>query len=520
MAGSLKAWKRWTSRRRRHCWKTDGQGIGLGQLCRGFAKADSISCRHDFKASADIVTGVLGEATIRELDIGMTGSVVGPGDPDYETARFVWNRAIDKRPALIVRAASTEDVARAVAFARSEGRPIAVRGGGHSIAGFSTCDDGIVIDLAQLNDVQVDVESRRAFAGGGTTWKTFDAATQQHGLATPGGLVSSTGIGGFALGGAIGNLVRRCGLACDNLLSAELITADGSVVHASESQNSELFWALRGGGGNFGVVTRFEFALHPVGPLVLGGVIFYPGEQAAQVVNGWRDLLEGMPDELSTLVNLTTAPPAPFLPESWHFKKVMAVAACWAGDPAEGEDVVKPLRALGTPITDLLGPMAYLDLQQLVDPLWEAGAANYFTSAFLDRLPDEAINTLTDYHRSSADRPVQAELHIHHLAGAVARVPAGNTAFTERRSPFLVNCAARTPDPADLPSHVAWARAARNAMASYGKGEMYVNFTGEGAQDNVRASYPSDIYARLQAVKDQYDPFNVFRLNLNIPPTK
>ena len=325
-------------------------------------------------SQAGTVTAVLGEATIRELEIGLTGSVVGPGDPTYESARRVWNHAIDKRPALIVRAASTEDVVRAVGFARSEERPIAVRGGAHSVAGFSTCDDGIVIDLAQMNDVQVDVDSRRAFAGGGTTWKHLDAATQLHELATTGGMVSSTGIGGLALGGGIGHLVRKYGLTCDNLLSVELVAADGSVVHASKSQNSELFWALRGGGGNFGIVTKFELALHPLGPIVLGGVIFYPGEQVTQVMKRWRDLLSHVPDELSTAVSLATAPPAPFIPEEWHNKKVTVVIVCWAGDSAAGEDVVKPLRALGTPITDLVGPIPYLDLQQLLDPAWQAGA--------------------------------------------------------------------------------------------------------------------------------------------------
>jgi FAD/FMN-containing dehydrogenase len=467
----------------------------------------------------NIATGVLGEATIRELENGLAGSVVGPGDPSYETARRVWNHTIDKWPALVVRAASTDDVARTVRFARSEGRPIAVRGGGHSVAGFSTCDDGIVLDLSQLNDVALDAKSQRAFAGGGTRWKDFDAATQQHGLATTGGLVSSTGIGGLTLGGGFGHLVRKYGLTCDNLLSAEVVTADGTVVHASESQNPELFWALRGGGGNFGVVTRFELDLHPVGPIVLGGPIFYPGDQAIDVMTGWRDRLDNMPDELSTLVNLTTAPPAPFIPEEWHNRKVAVIVACWAGDPADGEAVVKPLRSLGTPISDLLGPMPYLDLQQFVDPVWEAGAGNFYTSAFLDRLPDEAIRTLADFHRSSADLPVLAELHVHHFGGAVARVPAGSTAFTDRSSPFLFNGAARTSDPADLPHHVAWARTARNAMAAYGRGGMYVNFTSEGADGIRRASYPPEIYARLQAVKDQYDPFNVFRFNINVTPT-
>jgi FAD/FMN-containing dehydrogenase len=464
------------------------------------------------------MTRVLGDATIRELETDLAGSVVGPRDPRYETARRVWNHAIDTRPALVIRAASTNDVVRAVAFARSEGRPVAVRGGGHSVAGFSTCDDGIVIDLALMNDVRVDVVSRRAFAGGGTTWRTFDAATQSHGLATTGGLVSSTGVGGFTLGGGIGHLVRLCGLTCDNLVSVELVAADGSVIHASESQNSELFWALRGGGGNFGVVTTFELGLHPVGPTVLGGPVFYPGEQAPQVVTRWRDLLDNMPDRLSTLVNLTTAPPAPFIPEDWHYRKVAVVVACWAGDPAEGEHFVKPLRALGTPIVDLLSSIQYVDLQQLVDPLWEAGAANYFTSAFLDRLPDEAIGTWADHHRRSAALPVQAELHIHHLGGAVARVPPGATAFTDRSSPFLVNCLARTPEPADLSKHAASARAARAAMAPYGRGGMYVNFAGEGGPDHSRASYPPEIFERLRAVKNQYDPANMFRFNLNIPP--
>ena len=290
-------------------------------------------------------------------------------------------------------------------------------------------------------------------------------------------------------------------------------------MQASESQNSELFWGLRGGGGNFGIVTKFEFDLHPIGPVVLGGPIFYPGEQAVQVVSGWHDQIQTMPDELSTLVNLCTAPPAPFIPEDWHNKKIVVLVACWAGDPAEGEDAVRPLRTFGTPITDLLRPMPYVDLQQLVDPLWEAGAANYFTSAFLERLPDEAIETLTEYHRGSAHLPVQAELHIHQLGGAVARVPAGSTAFTDRSSPLLLNCAARTADPADIPEHIAWARAARDAMATYGKGGVYVNFMGEGEEVNRSASYPPDIYRRLQSVKDQYDPSNVFRFNMNIPPS-
>lgn len=462
---------------------------------------------------------VLGEASISELEGGLSGKVIRPEDAEYESARRIWNHAIDKHPSLVVRPTSVQDVVRAVRFARSEGLPIAVRGGSHSVAGFSTCDDGIVIDLADMNSVQVDVEARRAVAGGGTKWKDFDAATQAHGLATTGGLISSTGVGGFALGGGIGHLIRKYGLTCDNLLAVELVTADGSVVHASDSENADLFWALRGGGGNFGVVTSFELALHPVGPTVLGGVVFYPGDQAVEVMTGWRDLVEGLPDELSTLINLTTAPPAPFIPEDWHFKKVAAVIACWAADPADGEDVVKPLRALGTPIADLLGPLPYVELQQLVDPMWEAGAANYFTSAFVDALPDQAIATYADFHRRSAELPIQDELHIHHLGGAVGAVGADATAFTDRGSPFVINCIARTPSPEQLPEQTAWARGARDAMAAFGNGRAYVNFTGEGGVDQVRKSYPPEIYARLQAVKDRYDPSNVFRFNQNILPS-
>jgi FAD/FMN-containing dehydrogenase len=462
---------------------------------------------------------VLGEATIRELESDLSGKVIRPDDAEYETARRIWNHAIDKRPALVVRPASTKDVVLAVRFACSEGLPIAVRGGAHSVAGFSTCDDGIVIDLAAMNSVQVDVEGRRAVAGGGTKWKDFDAATQAHGLATTGGLISSTGVGGFALGGGIGHLVRKYGLTCDNLLSAEVVTADGSVVRASASENAELFWALRGGGGNFGVATSFELALHPVGPTVLGGVVFYPGEQATEVVTGWRDLLSNVPDELSTIVNLTTAPPAPFIPEEWHFKKVAAVIACWAGDPDDGADAVKPLRALGTPIVDLLGPIPYVQLQQLIDALWEPGAANYFTSAFLDALPDAAIATYAEHHQRSAELPVQEELHIHHLGGAMGAVPADATAFTDRQSPFIINCLARTPEVDQLPAQIEWARAARDAMSAYGNGRTYVNFTGVGADDKARMSYPPEAYARLQAVKDRYDPTNVFRFNQNIPPS-
>ena len=462
---------------------------------------------------------LLGDATINELERGLAGSLVRPGDGDYEEARHIWNRAIDKHPAMIVRAASTADVVRAVRFAASEGLPVAVRGGGHSVAGFSTCDDGIVVDLSAMTTVEVDAGGRRAVAGGGTQWAGFDAATQAHGLATPGGLVSTTGLGGFTLGGGIGHLVRAYGLACDNLLAAEVVTADGTVVRASPDDDADLYWGLRGGGGNFGVVTSLELALHPVGPTVLAGVVFYAGEDAAEVVAGWRDHVADAPDQLSSLVNLTTAPPAPFLPLEWHFKKVAAIAVCWAGDPAEGADEVKPLLSLGTVVADLVGPLPYLELQQLLDGLWTPGSANYFTSAFIDELPDDAVATVADFHRRSADLPAQAELHLHHLGGAMARVASDATPFTDRTSPYIVNCIARTPAEHDLSPHREWAQAARSAIARHGAGRTYVNFTGEAGDDNVKAAYPPDTYRRLQQLKNRYDPSNLFRFNQNVAPS-
>ncbi len=465
------------------------------------------------------MTHLLGDATISELKGGLAGSLVLPGDGDYEEARHIWNRAIDKHPAMIVRAASTADVVRAVRFAASEGLPVAVRGGGHSVAGFSTCDDGIVVDLSAMTTVEVNAGRRRAVAGGGTQWAGFDAATQAHGLATTGGLISTTGLGGFTLGGGIGHLVRAYGLACDNLLAAEVVTADGTVVRASPDDDADLYWGLRGGGGNFGVVTSLELALHPVGPTVLAGVVFYAGEDAAEVVAGWRDHVADAPDQLSSLVNLTTAPPAPFLPPEWHFKKVAAIAVCWAGDPAEGADVVKPLLSLGNVVADLVGPLPYLELQQLLDGLWTSGSANYFTSAFIDELPDDAVAAVADFHRSSADLPTQAELHLHHLGGAMARVASDATPFTDRTSPYIVNCIARTPAEHDLSPHREWAQSARSAIARYGAGRTYVNYTGEAGDDTVKAAYAPDTYRRLQQLKNRYDPSNLFRFNQNVAPS-
>jgi FAD/FMN-containing dehydrogenase len=463
------------------------------------------------------ITTTLGEATVAELRSAIAGTVTLPGDPDYEAARRIWNHAIDRNPAMIVRCTGTADVVAGVRFARSEGLPIAVRGGKHSVAGFSTCDDGVVLDLSGMNAVNVDVATGRARAQGGSTWKQFDRETQLYGLATTGGLVSSTGLGGFTLGGGIGHLVRKYGLTCDNLISADVVNADAQVVRASADENRDLFWALRGGGGNFGVVTSMELAVHPVGPTILGGAIFYPGDQAAQVMSGWRDANTNAPDELTTTLNLVgAAPPLPFLPEALHGTPIAVVIACYAGDLGSGEAAVAALRRLGDPIADVLAPIPYVALQQLVDPLWEAGAANYFTSVFLDGLTDPAVNTLLEAHGRSAMPPATTELHVHHLGGAVRRVDEDSTAFSHRRSPFLLNCVGRTQHSADLAPIAEWARRTREDMSQFGGGP-YVNFTGEGGAE--RAAYSPQTYARLAKVKRADDPDNVFRFNQNISPT-
>jgi FAD/FMN-containing dehydrogenase len=461
-------------------------------------------------------TTALGDATVAELRSAIAGTVIVPGDADYESARRTWNHAIDRYPAMIVRCSGTADVVAAVRFARSEGLPIAVRGGAHSLAGFSTCDDGLVIDLSNMRAVQVDARSGRARAQGGTTWKQFDRETQLYGLATTGGLVSSTGLGGLTLGGGIGHLVRKHGLSCDNLISAELVSADGQIVRAAAHENPELFWALRGGGGNFGVVTSLELAVHPVGPTVLGGPIFYPGDQAAQVISGWREAMADAPDELSSLINLTAAPPLPFLPESVHGSRIAVVLACYAGDIDKGEAAVAALRRLGNPIADLLAPIPYVALQQLFDPLLEPrGAANYFTSRFLDGVPEAAVNTLVEAHGRSALPPTNCELHVYRLGGAMSRIGEDSTAFAHRGSPFLLEVTARTQDPADFPAIVEWARRSREDMSRFGSGQ-YVNFTGEEGAE--RAAYPPQTYARLAEVKRRYDPDNVFPFNQNISP--
>jgi FAD/FMN-containing dehydrogenase len=457
----------------------------------------------------------IGEATVAEFAVGLRGTAVRPGDEGYDLERTIWNGAHDRRPALIVRCAGVADVIRTVDLARTEGLPLAVRGGGHSIPGFSTVDGGIVLDLSQMRGIQVDPARRTAAAQAGCTWKDLDAETQQFGLATTGGLVSSTGIAGFTTGGGIGWLMRKHGLASDNLVGADVVTADGQLVHASPSEHPDLFWGLRGGGGNFGVVTSFEFQLHQVGPTVLSGLAFYPADEAEQVLRGYRAACATAPDELTTLVNLTTAPPVPFLPESVHGKPIIGIGGCWSGDLDAGADATAPFRSLGTVIADVFAPTPYAGWQQALDPLYPRGIHNYFRSAFLRTVDDASLRVVLDSF-ATAPTPL-TEIHLQHLGGAVGRVPADATAFALRDQEFIVNVVARTPNADGFADVVDWARGVTSALGP--DAGTYVNFTGESTAALVRASYPPDTYQRLVELKNAYDPDNLFRLNQNIVPS-
>ncbi|HEY4278809.1 MAG TPA: FAD-binding oxidoreductase [Conexibacter sp.] len=459
----------------------------------------------------------LGEGSIAELDVQLRGVLITPNDAAYDEARAIWNGAHDRYPALIVRCAGTADVMRAIEFAQSEGLEVSVRGGKHSIPGFSTCDDGVVIDLSPMRGIQVDPLARTVRAQPGVTWAELDHETQAFGLALTGGLVSTTGIAGFTLGGGIGWLMRKHGLTCDNLIGADVVTADGCLVHANAHENDELFWGLRGGGGNFGIVTAFEYQLHPVGPTILGGAVFYPGDLAGEILRFYRDWAASAPDELTTLVSLATAPPAPFLPEEWHGRRVVVIPAMYAGPLQDGETALRPLRELGEPVADLLGPMPYVAMQSLLDPLWGPGEFNYFKAGWLRGLDDDTVETLVGFHRHITSPT--SEIHVHQMGGAVARVPADATAFGDRSAPFLLNITAGTQTAEGFDDAARWAHALHSAVGPALTGGTYVNFLSAEGHERVEAAYGADTYQRLVALKDQYDPANVFHLNQNIVPS-
>ena len=458
---------------------------------------------------------VLGEATVQELREAVRGNVVTPADAGYVEASHAWNGAYDgRRPALIVQCTGAADVIAAVGFARGNHLDIAVRGGGHSVAGLSTVDGGIVIDLGPMSDVTVDAAAKRASVGGGAVWADVDHETQAHGLATTGGLVSTTGVAGFTLGGGIGWTMRKFGLACDNLAGADVVTADGRLVHCSETENPELLWGLRGGGGNFGIVTRFELDLHPLGPMIYAGPVFYPADAARDLLVAFREWAAEAPDEVTGVVNLTSAPPLPVIPEEWHGKKVVAFIAASTGPVDSGAGLVRRMRDVAEPIADLLGPMPYGVLQSLLDPLWPKGIHAYFKAANVSGLDDGLVDRLCAVHLE-APGP-QCEIHVHQMGGAVGRVADDATAFPERSMPYVVNAVTGYQDPDAGDAHRDWARAVADAAGDAATGRAYVNFLGE--KEDARAAYGEDKYARLAALKDAYDPTNVFALNQNIAP--
>jgi FAD/FMN-containing dehydrogenase len=440
---------------------------------------------------------------------GLRGQLLRPGDGNYEEARKVWNGMIDKRPALIVRAAGVADVIQAVEFARESGLVLAVRGGGHNVSGNAVCDGGLTLDLSLMRGARVDPKRQRLRAEGGMRWRDLDHEAEAFGLATTGGLISSTGIAGLTLGGGLGWLMGSYGLACDNLLSVDLVTAAGELVTASASENAELFWGLRGGGGNFGVATSLEYRLHPVGPM-LGGLIIHPLEQATDLFRFYEAFTREAPDALGSMLLFVTSPEG---------KPVVAVAVCYNGAPEEGETLLAPLRAFGSPVADTIGPMRYTQIQQMFDPGFPTGLQNYWRSSFLERLDGDSIEVIVARFRQ-APSP-QAAVAIEQLGGAVARVSAEDTAFNHRASRFNLLILGMWQERHARAENVQWVQSISEALASNASSRVYVNYLGQSGDEGVgrvEAAYGPKAYARLAALKNQYDPENLFRLNQNIQP--
>ena len=452
-----------------------------------------------------------------ELGGSFHGELLLPTRPGYDAARRIWNGAIDRHPACIARCTGVADVLAAVRFARRRDLVVAVRSGGHGVAGHAVCDGGLVIDLSPMKGITVDPRARTARAQAGVLWGELDRETQLHGLATVGGIVTHTGIAGLTLGGGIGWLMRKHGATVDNLLSADVVTAQGEIVAASEDENPDLFWAIRGGGGNFGIVTSFEYRLHPVGPIVLAGQVFHPLEDAPELLRFYREFITAAPDELTTIFELSVAPPAPFLPEEVHGKPIVWVGACYAGSPEEGAEVVRPLKQFGRPIVDLLEPKPYTALQSMFDPMVPHGWHRYWKSVELPALTDDAIDTLVE--RASAQTSSKSYCIVFQLGGALARAGEHETAFSQRDAAHDVNVnAVWTEEDPDAARHVAWARDFFDAMQPHARGRVYVNFLGDEGGDRVRQAYGARNYERLVEIKRAFDPTNFFRLNQNVRP--
>ncbi len=444
------------------------------------------------------------------------GMALRPGDQGYDEARKIWNGMINRRPALIVRCVGTADVIACVKLAREEGLPLAIRGGGHNVAGSAVCDDGLVVDLSAMKGIEVDPGRRTARAQPGLLWGEFDRETQAFGLATTGGIVTHTGIAGLTLGGGIGWLMRRHGLTCDNLAAASVVTADGRFLRVGERENADLLWGLRGGGGNFGIVTAFKYHLHSLGPQVLAGVMLHPAERAPEVLRFYRDYIATAPEELTTIVNLRRAPPAPFLPPHLHGRAVIIIAVCYAGSVEEGERILAPLRRFGEPLVDLIRPTPYIAHQGMFDASVPHGMHYYWKSDYLGSLSDPIIDALVA-HAWQAPSPSSYTI-LFHLGGAIRRTDGAATAFEDRSAEHALNINAVWTDAQVTEPNITWARNFWQRMHPLSTGGAYVNFLGDEGEARVQAAYGPDKYARLTALKQKYDPTNLFRLNQNIPP--
>lgn len=452
---------------------------------------------------------------IDEFKSHFQGEVILPDETGYDEVREIWNAMIDRKPALIARCTSPEDVVRAIEFGRTQNLLISIRGGGHNIAGNAVCNDGLMIDLSLMKRVEVDPGTRRASVEPGCTLADFDAAVQAHGLATPLGINSTTGVAGLTLGGGFGWLSRKYGMTIDNLLSADVVTADGSQLHASESENTDLFWGLRGGGGNFGVITRFEFQLHPVGPDVLSGLIVFPFDQAKQVISQFARFTLTMPEELNVWMVTRKAPPLPFLAEDVHGKEMVALALCYAGDPEEGKKHIEPLRGFGTALGEHIGVQPYTAWQQAFDPLLTKGARNYWKSHNFSQISDGVIDAIIEY-AGRLPSP-HCEIFIGTIGGQTTRVAPEAMAYSNRDANYVMNVHGRWETAAEDEHCIAWAREFFAKSQPFASSGAYINFLTEEETDRIAFAYGAT-WNRLVELKNKYDPMNLFRMNQNIKP--
>jgi FAD/FMN-containing dehydrogenase len=462
----------------------------------------------------------LAAPAVEELARAFTGELLQPGDADFDEARLVWNGLHDRHPALIARCSTPEDVVAAVNFARTHDLEVAVRGGGHSAPGYATCDDGLVIDLSPMNKVEVDADAKTARADAGATWGEFDAATQEHGLAVTGGRFSTTGIAGLTLGSGSGWLERKCGLTADNLLSAEIVTAAGERVTASADENPDLFWGIRGGSGNFGIVTSFTYRLHEVGPIIYGGMLLATPDRARETLAFMREYMAEAPDDLGGGVAFINAPPAPFVPAELQHQPAVGVIVCWTGSPEEGERVVAPIRNVMKPVVDVVQAMPYTALQSMLDEGGPKGIRGYMKAEFLEDLDDELIDKLVE-HGGKRPGPL-VQILLEPMGGAISRVGEDDTALGRRDVPWCYHALAlwMEPDQESADANLAWAKALSEDVKSHTVEGVYLNYTSDEGEERVRSSYGPVKYDRLVALKDRYDPDNLFHLNQNIRPSQ